>query len=163
MVYGQGIMDLPRESKSPFYIRWMSMIQRCYDKGSLERDPSYIGVSVCEEWLTFSNFRDWMETKDWEGKCLDKDLKGGSEYSPDTCVFISGDLNRYWTMNRKGISWEEDRQKWRVKIGRKHIGRYGSETEARKVYESCKVEGLKDFLGKESLEVDEVLRSIIYK
>ncbi|MGL5281383.1 putative restriction endonuclease [Pectobacterium phage vB_PcaM_P7_Pc] len=167
MVYGKGIYDggynvRPKGQKMcPYYMKWMSMLQRCYDEGALSRDPSYRDVTVCDEWRTFSNFKAWMETKDWEGKCLDKDLKGGDEYSPDTCLFISEDLNRYWTMKRKGVSWEEDRQKWRVKIGRQHIGRYTTEQEAREAYELCKVHGLNAFLGKESPEVDAVLRSII--
>lgn len=161
MLYGHGIMDLPGLSTTPFYTRWMSMLQRCYDAGALSRDPAYAGVTVCEEWLIFSNFKAWMETKDWEGKCLDKDLKGGDVYSPETCLFISGDLNRYWTMKRKGVSWEEDRQKWRVKIGRQHIGRYASEAEARQVYELCKINGLGYFLDKESPEVVDAIKALI--
>lgn len=144
-----------------FYMRWMSMLKRCYDEGSLSRDPSYAGVTVCDEWLTFSNFKSWMEKQDWEGKCLDKGLKGGREYSPSTCLFISGDLNRYWTMKRKGVSWEPDRHKWRVKIGRTHIGRYSTEEDARSVYERHKVDGLRDFFVKESPDVEAVLRAIV--
>lgn len=166
MVYGIGVNDAgynvrPKGQKMcPFYTRWMSMLQRCYDEGALSRDPSYQGVTVCDEWLTFSNFKAWMETKDWQGKCLDKDLKGGKEYSPDTCLFISENLNRYWTMKRKGVSWEEDRQKWRVKIGRQHIGRYTTEEEARDVYESYKRYGLTSFIPYESPEVVQVILSL---
>lgn len=166
MVYGKGIYDggynvrKAGEKMCPFYMRWMSMLQRCYDEGALSRDPSYQGVTVCDQWLTFSAFKSWMETKDWQGKCLDKDLKGGMVYSPETCLFISQDLNRYWTMKRKGVSWEEDRQKWRVKIGRKHIGRYSSEQEARTMYEFCKRQGLSEFFGTESPEVVEVIREL---
>ncbi|UZZ63964.1 hypothetical protein A71_158 [Escherichia phage A7_1] len=165
MVYGKGINDAgynvrPDEKMCPFYMRWMSMLQRCYDQGALSRDPSYEGTTVCEEWLRFSNFKAWMQTKDWKGKCLDKDLKGGKVYSPETCLFISGDLNRYWT-KRKGISWEEDRQKWRVKINKKHIGRYRTKEEARAVYEACKLKGLASFIGKEGPEVDAAIKTIL--
>lgn len=169
LVYGVGINDADYTVATgdgpmcSYYVRWFSMLQRCYDEGALSRDPSYRGVTVCEEWLIFSNFKAWMETKDWEGKCLDKDLKGGVVYSPETCLFISQDLNRYWTMKRKGVSWEEDRQKWRVKIGNKHIGRYTSEAEARMMYEKHKRLGLNAFIETESSEVVEILTGLYYQ
>ncbi len=38
-----------------------------------------------------SSFKSWMETQDWEGKQLDKDLlfEGNRVYSPETCVFVT--------------------------------------------------------------------------
>jgi hypothetical protein len=38
-----------------------------------------------------------METQDWVGKQIDKDLllSGNKCYSPDTCVFISPQLNKF--------------------------------------------------------------------
>ena len=166
MLYGHGIMDIPGASNTLQYTRWMSMIQRCYDEGALSRDPSYRGVTVCDEWLTFSNFRAWMDTKDWEGKCLDKDLKGGMVYSPETCLFISEDLNKFWVMKHKGYSWEADRKKWRVRPKSPggnpvHVGRYDTEEEAREVYGAFKLNGLKHFIGKEDEEVNKVLRTIV--
>lgn len=166
MLYGHGILDVPGASNTPQYIRWMSMLQRCYDEGALSRDPSYRGVTVCDEWLTFSNFKAWMDTKDWEGKCLDKDLKSGSVYSPETCLFISEGLNRYWVMKHNGCSWEKDRKKWRVRPklpgggGHIHLGRYDTEEEARQVYEAYKLHGLGYFLGEESEEVNQILREL---
>lgn len=146
MVYGKGVMDLKGCSNTPQYVRWMSMIQRCYDEGALERDPSYIGVTVCDEWLTFSNFKAWMDRQDWEGKVLDKDLSGNREYSPDNCVFIPEDLNKFMTGGRSktggllGTSYEKDRRKWKASLkcptsGRKlNLGRYNTEQDAHEVY-----------------------------
>lgn len=83
--------------KCPFYSRWKDMLNRCYNKSYLERQPSYNGCSVCEDWLTFSNFKSWMEQQDWEGKSLDKDLLvyQNKLYSPETCVFIDQRLNTF--------------------------------------------------------------------
>lgn len=83
----------------PFFSRWSGMLERCYSKRSLEKRPAYAGCSVCEEWLTFSNFRGWMEQQDWEGKQLDKDilLPGNKEYGPDVCVFVSQRVNLFLT------------------------------------------------------------------
>lgn len=83
--------------RCPFYQAWSRMIRRCYGESFQKRCPSYIGCSVCEEWLHFSNFRKWMEAQDWQGNHLDKDLiiEGNRVYSPDSCAFISPKLNNF--------------------------------------------------------------------
>lgn len=85
--------------KCPIYDAWTNMLERCYSDKYKVRFPCYIGCSVSEEWLTFSQFREWVLTQDWEGKQLDKDLllNGNKVYSPDNCVFIDGDLNKFLT------------------------------------------------------------------
>ena len=98
-VLGVGINDadetvsFKRNGKKvmcPFYARWFYMLRRCYSDEFQKRNPTYIGCSVCSDWLTFSKFRDWMAEQEWEGKQLDKDLifEGNKVYSPDTCVFV---------------------------------------------------------------------------
>ena len=83
--------------RCPFYMRWKSMLTRCYSEKYKRTNPTYKDCSVCEEWLRFSNFKAWMETQDWEGKQLDKDLlaNDGKVYSPETCCFISPKLNNF--------------------------------------------------------------------
>lgn len=79
----------------PFYYKWKDMLRRCYNIHLQNKYPTYKGCSVCEEWLTFSNFKSWMEQQDWEGKQLDKDLLvyQNKIYSPETCVFVDADVN----------------------------------------------------------------------
>ena len=79
----------------PFYSRWKDMLRRCYSESFLKKRPTYRGCSVCEEWITFSNFKAWMETQDWEGMHLDKDLLvyGNTVYSPKTCAFVPDKIN----------------------------------------------------------------------
>jgi CRISPR/Cas system-associated endoribonuclease Cas2 len=60
--------------KCKHYAAWTNMLQRCYSEKYLESKPSYIGTSVCNEWLYASEFKKWMEKQDWEGKCLDKPI-----------------------------------------------------------------------------------------
>jgi len=50
------------------------MLTRCYYQKRLDIRPSYEECIVCEEWLTFSNFKKWTEQQDWEDKQLDKDF-----------------------------------------------------------------------------------------
>ena len=80
-----------------YYTVWKSILERCYSKKLLESYPSYIGTSVCSEWLSATAFKKWMEKQDWSGKCLDKDIivPGSKLYSPDTCAFVLNATNLF--------------------------------------------------------------------
>lgn len=104
-----------------FYCSWREMIRRCYSTKWQEKNPTYIGCTVCEEWLTFSNFKSWMEKQDWKGKQLDKDViySNNKKYSPDTCVFISPSLNKLLTDRAAsrgafplGVNWNKGNKKF---------------------------------------------------
>jgi hypothetical protein len=81
----------------PFYRKWKAMLERSHGTKVLKSHPTYKDVSTCKEWHTFSNFREWMITQDWEGKDLDKDLlvEGNKVYSPQTCVFVDSMTNQF--------------------------------------------------------------------
>lgn len=107
----------------PYYQTWKSMLERCFSTKFQERNQTYKGCSVSEEWLTFSNFRSWMEKQDWEARQLDKDLlfEGNKVYSAGTCVFVTQALNSFtidrgaargeWSL---GVDWYKARQKFRA-------------------------------------------------
>lgn len=104
LVYGVGRNDAEYSTKKCLYYRkWKGMIARCYS--SRLKYKMYEDVWVCEEWHSFMNFRKWMETQDWEGKCLDKDLLviGNKVYSPETCIFVSSAVNSFCQVSRKGV------------------------------------------------------------
>ena len=97
-VEGIGINDADYHvvlEKCPYYQVWISMIQRCYSPRSLSLYPGYVGCSVTHEWHTFSIFKSWMESQDWQNKVLDKDLrvKDNKVYGPTTCIFVSQKIN----------------------------------------------------------------------
>ena len=83
----------------PYYRVWSHMLERCYSPKYQEKYPTYKGCSVSEEWLTFSNFKRWMECQDFEGMQLDKDLlfNDNKVYSKETCVFVSSMVNSFTT------------------------------------------------------------------
>lgn len=78
---------------------WGDMIKRCYDEKQLKRRPSYIGVTVCDEWKCYANFKEWYDKNIYEIKDekvqLDKDIliKGNKVYSPEACVFVPQRIN----------------------------------------------------------------------
>lgn len=79
----------------PFYAKWEGMICRCYSEKSLAKNKTYVGVTVCDEWLSFSNFKLWMQAQVWENFSLDKDIAnyGSTQYSPENCSFIPQAVN----------------------------------------------------------------------
>jgi len=81
----------------PYYTAWKNMLQRCYSKPYLKRNPSYVGCTVCPEWLYFMTFKAWMVTQDFDGKCLDKDIifDGNKIYNPENCRFVSALVNSF--------------------------------------------------------------------
>lgn len=131
LVYGVGVndADYPVTRKEngkrvwicPYYKTWAGMLERGYSGKYKKRYPTYEGVTVCVEWHSFMNFRSWMETQDWEGKELDKDIlvQGNKVYSLDACVFVDGGVNSFlldsaatrgeWPI---GVCWHEQSQKF---------------------------------------------------
>lgn len=107
LVYGVGINDADYQVNKtargagwcPAYSAWKSMLKRCYSHRFKSKNQTYTECCVCDEWLTFSGFKTWMETQDWEGKQLDKDLlvDGNKIYSPESCVFVSKMTNTFTT------------------------------------------------------------------
>lgn len=79
-----------QQTMCPFYMKWTSMLRRCYSKKFHLKHATYSECSIAPEWIYFSCFKDWMVTQDYHGKQLDKDLifLGNKIYSPDTCLFI---------------------------------------------------------------------------
>lgn len=118
-----------------YYQTWSNMIERCYSYKYQVRYPTYIGCTVCEEWLTFSNFKAWMMLQDFEGKCLDKDIlvQDNKIYSPDTCIFVTKAINVLFT--------KRDAARGQYKLGVYFSKRDG------KFMAQCNVNGKKKFLG----------------
>lgn len=139
----------------PYYRAWMSMLSRCYSTKYQERNPTYKGCSVSDDWLTFSVFKNWMDAQDWEGRQLDKDLlsEGNKVYSPDTCVFVTPMVNNF-TIDRGaargewliGVYWNKGAGKFVARCNnpltkkQEHLGLFNSELEAHEAWRKRKLE-----------------------
>ena len=139
----------------PFYQTWERMLERCYSEKLHKKRASYKGCKVCDEWLIFSNFKRWMETQDWQGKQLDKDLlvEGNKVYSPDTCIFVHRRVNSFVTSRvhargkyMLGVSWHKGSNNFTVSCrdpftGKNgHLGIYTDELEAHLAWKARKHE-----------------------
>lgn len=166
LVYGVGVNDadyfvvnskiingkVKKLWSCPFYSRWKNMLHRCYSENYHKRNPTYADCYVCSEWLTFSNFKQWMEKQDWEGKDLDKDIliKGNRVYCPDACAFVDKHINYFILDNAGrrgglpiGVSFDKNRGKYIASCSFKgklcNLGRFDSKEEASAAWIDAKV------------------------
>lgn len=114
LAYGWGINDLDRPItrsdsingknkvvwRCPYYVKWKSILTRCFCVKKQEAHPTYKDCTITDEWQRLSDFVKWVDSqpnRDWENCELDKDLlvKGNKHYSPHTAVFVSGKVNRF--------------------------------------------------------------------
>lgn len=139
----------------PYYETWANMLSRCYSAKTQDRQPTYKGCSVSEEWLTFSVFKNWMKKQDWEGKHLDKDLlfEGNKVYSSDACVFVTQTVNSFTTDSGAargdcliGVNWNKRDCKFQSNCKnpftnkKEHLGYFTTEMEAHEAWISRKLE-----------------------
>ena len=84
------------------YDIWYGMIRRCYDSKSLEYKTTYQDCTVCDEWLFFSNFKEWFDENYQDGYSLDKDIRihNNRIYSPETCCFVPKEINTIFITNK---------------------------------------------------------------
>lgn len=174
-VYGIGINDAPyaiaykdeqgKEHRCPFYTRWRSLIQRIGDSKFHEQWPNYAECTIDPAWLTFTNFRTWMENQDWEGKELDKDLRyqGNKHYGPDTCLFIRQELNKLLCLRQRargdlplGVSTTTIRGKQYITAfcsfyaKSKNLGYFATVEDAAAAYKAAKLQYIQELADTET-------------
>ncbi|NRT78135.1 hypothetical protein [Clostridium beijerinckii] len=106
-VFGVGIIGLePIIDDDKVYRTWVDMLRRCYSEKLQEKYPTYKDCIVCDEWLTYGNFKKWYIENyyeiDEERMELDKDIlhKGNKIYSPSTCIFVPHSINSLMTKRK---------------------------------------------------------------
>lgn len=163
LVYGFGVNDAAysvspeiggAQVKDPCYVDWKSALERCYSKKYHLKKPTYICVSMCDEWLSFSSFRAWWLENYVEDCEIDKDIIGnGKVYSPDGCLFVPAWLNTFTLDARAsrgewpiGVCFDKESGKFMAQccnpITRKNkkIGRFKSPLEAHAAWRARKLE-----------------------
>ena len=137
----------------PYYLTWADMLKRCYSTKAQETHTTYKGCSVSEEWLSFSNFRAWLVTQEFEGMQLDKELlvEGNKVYSANTCVFVTREVNMFTVDSRAtrgewliGVYWNKGKfmTQCRNPFTKKseYLGRFDCEQEAHQAWLKRKLE-----------------------
>lgn len=153
----------------PCYRQWSHMLQRALCGKYKARQSTYEFVSVCDEWLTFSNFMEWWESNKIMSHELDKDLifYGNKNYSPESCVFVPRWLNQFTLLRGRGrgchpvgVSFSTNAKKYEAycnnPITRKkeHLGLFDSHELAHNAWLRKKIEWA-DILRPKMDEIDE--------
>jgi hypothetical protein len=153
---GEGKYIVSKDKKVTIqYDTWRGMIQRCYHKKFQEKNPTYKGCIVSEEWHNFQNFAKWYDENfyqlEGEEMHLDKDIlvKGNKIYSPETCVFVPKRINSLFNKKKAsrgdtliGVFWEDSRKKYMAQCMKNgkviKIGRFNNIEDAFNAYKVFK-------------------------
>lgn len=159
---GRHKTKIARKMTKMYYV-WTDMIRRAYRSEESGRDPSYVDVYVCDEWLNFQTFGDWFESKfDYttdEVWHLDKDvrIKGNKIYSPETCAFVPREINNLFLKCNKsrgkyplGVSFDKGKFKALIRKteGQERKMTFDTELEAFYAYKTDKESHIKETADK---------------
>lgn len=93
-------------SKTKLYVVWQSMKRRCLDeKYPKYKDYGSRGITVCDEWLEFENFKKWSDDSGYkEGLTIDR-IDNDKGYFPDNCQWITNEEQQLNKRNNRIITF----------------------------------------------------------
>lgn len=174
-VHGVGINDGKYKTlidgvRCKTYLKWKSLLFRVYSDKALKHRSNYLGCSVCDEWLVYSNFKVWYENQLGFnlGFELDKDLlvKGNRHYSPELCLLVPSEINKFMISRAKesnnglplGVHLHTNSGKYKAQINRngsrKCLGTFTNPVDAFKAYKFAKEQQAHDLANKYKDVVD---------
>lgn len=156
LVHGVGNNDVPGSWGKHYYIVWKHMLDRCVNSDKKKQYVTYQNVTFVPEWKDLSNFKAWYDTQgNVKGMHLDKDIKfpGNKVYGPDTCMFVTKELNLFFTLRQNhrgqyplGVTYNKKHKKYyaQIKVGGsrlvQYLGTYDTPEKAYSVYSDRKKE-----------------------
>lgn len=83
------------ESKTRLYGIWGNMKKRCLNPNN---NPDYKnyggrGISVCPEWLEYTNFRNWALNNGYKDNLQIDRTNNNGNYDPSNCMFVTCEIN----------------------------------------------------------------------
>ena len=176
-VYGVGIVGNKypikvNDVQTKEYGLWKSMLRRCYSDNSKNKNPTYEGCEVSDNFKSYEYFYEWCDKQigfGVKGFELDKDLlvKGNKVYSESTCVFLPQEINTLLikcTASRGkhpiGVCWSNTNKAFIAQVGKnkgkqEHLGYFKTELEAFKAYKQAKESFVKEQANKWKSQIDE--------
>ena len=175
-VYGVGVVGTKypttisgRNTKE--YGLWQNMLTRCYNDTYKNKQPTYIGCEVSNNFKSYEYFYEWCQNQigfNNEGWHLDKDLliKGNKVYSESTCVFLPNEINSLLTRREAlrgkhliGVYWRNTKKAFVAQVNKnkgksEHLGYFKTELEAYNAYKVAKEAFVKEQANKWKGKID---------
>ncbi|MEC6907389.1 hypothetical protein VXS04_06835 [Photobacterium piscicola] len=111
-ICGVGIIDTDIDlKKNGRYINqyrtWRTMLRQAYGEGIKNRRVE--GLTVCDDWFFFSNYKQWFDDNKKDRFYVSRDLKipNNKHYSPETCVFVPYAWGRLFPNGSKELIFKE--------------------------------------------------------
>lgn len=78
------------DHSSRLYHIWSDMLTRCLNKNYKRfHDYGGRGITVCQEWRDYINFRDWSNTHGYADNLTIDRVDTNGDYTPDNCRFVT--------------------------------------------------------------------------
>ena len=160
--------------RCPFYFRWKDILRRTSKD---YHRSAYAECRIAEEWESAYEFKLWMESQQWEGNHLDKDIlvKGNKVYGPDTCSFIPAYVNTALLLNpmkrtRLPVGVKKEGERYRADINlsgsKLYLGNFKCPEQAHNKWQHAKVEQIVKVLSDYKTELcfrEDVLEALIHR
>jgi len=111
--------------KTALYNSWRNMKKRCYKTNCAQyKDYGGRGISICDEWDDFINFKDWALSNGYcENLTIDR-RDNDKNYSPTNCRWVTMKIqnnnkrdNHYLTYNNEIKTLSEWSEKYGINYG----------------------------------------------
>ena len=173
-ILGDEITRINGKSVKDYRV-WKTMLYRCYVEEYQQKNTTYVGCTVSENFKYFPYFKEWcnkqigFKSLDDRGKsfALDKDIlvKGNKQYNENTCCFVPQEINLLLVKGNSvrgkhpiGVSFNKRDCNFRAMLGRNgkllHLGYFDTEKEAFLVYKAAKEAYIKEVANKWKGQID---------
>lgn len=170
---GKGPFRAKMKNRSPATVEyriWVAILTACYDAHYINKKPSTMYHTVCDEWLDYQVFAKWLLNLGYYDSTVfvfNQSLlgKGSTVYSPETCCYIPIRIRNHLITTRKrgegilpqGVTWCKRTGSYVAQISlNKHtsLGRFDRVSLAALAYKEAKENYVKDVANEYKHELE---------
>ena len=140
-------------NKTKLYKCWSNMKSRCFNKNTKSyKDYGQRGITVCNDWLSFINFKNWALSNGYKEGCTIERINVNDNYCPANCKWIERKAQSWNRRDTRYITYKNISKsvgEWSDILGLKHYI----------IYNNCKKHGwrLEPFLEKRNIHIPDTM------